>query len=95
MNPEYYKCITSSTIDSFTVGKIYKIRNPNNLEDEYNFINDNGKRDGYSGTNFRHFKPSTKEAFDLQESKIITPKKKRSRESMKYLIPILNNLDNE
>lgn len=62
--PEYYECVKTSC--SFTKGKIYKIINPNNLEDVYNFLDNKGVQNGYAGNNHENFKPSTKEAFDLQ-----------------------------
>ena len=63
---EYYEFVGPPNRE-FTVGKIYKIRNPNNLEAFGNFINDKGEEDGWSGTNYEKFKPSTKEFFDKQE----------------------------
>ena len=63
--PEYYECINRGYA-SFTVGKIYKIRNPLNLEDDGNFIDDSGRCNGWCGYNYEHFKPSTKSAYDAQ-----------------------------
>jgi predicted transcriptional regulator len=66
--PEYYKFIGNNS--SFTKGKIYKIKNPTNLEAEHNFIDDLNRPNGWGGyneCNHKYFKPSTKEAFDLQE----------------------------
>ena len=63
--PEYYEFIGNNSF--FTKGKIYKIKNPTNLEAEYNFIDDQNKPNGWGGYNHKYFKPSTKEAFDLQE----------------------------
>ncbi len=64
-HPEYYECY-KTTSDSFSIGKIYKIINPRKLNDYSNFIDNFGKTNGYSGQNEQYFKPSTKEAFDLQ-----------------------------
>lgn len=55
--PEYYECIKTSDPRIFTVGELYKINNPNNLEDAYNFTNNNGIQDGWSGANYKYFKP--------------------------------------
>ena len=66
--PEYYEFIGNNS--SFTKGKIYKIKNPTNLEAKHNFIDDRGVKNGWGGVigcNHKYFKPSTKEAFDLQE----------------------------
>jgi hypothetical protein len=35
--PEYYECVMSNSKD-FIIGKVYKIVNPKNLEDLWNFI---------------------------------------------------------
>jgi len=58
--PEYYECIRTSDPKLFTVGKLYKINNPNNLEDVCNFINNNGVYDGWSGVNYKYFSPVLK-----------------------------------
>jgi hypothetical protein len=65
--PEYYEYV-GNTVNSFTKGKIYKINYPNDLEAEGNFIDNNGYTDGFSGSNYEKFKPSTKEAFLLQQN---------------------------
>lgn len=65
----YYKFIGRSDI-YFTEGKIYKIRNPKDLEAKENFIDDMGNLNGFSDLNYKFFKPSTQQAFDLQEGKI-------------------------
>lgn len=65
---EYYECI-KSTSDNFTIGRIYKIkiRNPLNLEDYHNFIDDRGKYNGFSDNNYKYFTPSTEEKWFKQE----------------------------
>jgi hypothetical protein len=59
----------------FTKGKIYKIKNPNNINDYYNFIDDEGDSNGFTekqGNNTSNFKPSTEEAYcEQQNNKII------------------------
>ncbi len=67
-HPEYYE-YTGAEVKSknFTVGKIYKIKNPSRLEKMGNFIDDTGNENGFGGTNYENFKPSTKEAFEIQE----------------------------
>jgi len=69
--PEYYECFEATRGSGFTAGKIYKIRNPNNLEDYENFIDDIGEPSGWCCTNYKHFRPSTKEAFDRQQNKVM------------------------
>ena len=66
--PEYYEFIGENG-SNFTKGKIYKIRNLNNLENEANFIDDKGDKNRFSGVNYKHFKPSTLEAYTKQEWK--------------------------
>ncbi len=66
--PEYYELIVASSTN-FTQGKIYKIIDPVNINKMSNFIDDKNNRNGFARDNFVKFKPSTKEAFDLQESK--------------------------
>jgi hypothetical protein len=65
--PEYYEYIGKIDND-FTQGKIYKIRNPKDIEAEGNFNDNYGKLNGFSGSNYEKFKPSTKEAFLLQQN---------------------------
>lgn len=76
--PEYYKYIGGND-DSFTKNKIYKYLNPNNLEANYNFIDNKNTPNGWGGSNNKKFKPSTKEAYDAQfivkEPKFILPEK--------------------
>jgi hypothetical protein len=87
---EYYECVESQEVDCFTIGKIYKIKNPKNLEDAVNFIDDRGHANGWCGFNHKHFKPSTLEAFNLQES--IKPKKIK-KNTLLYLIKFLSKLN--
>jgi len=66
---EYYKCIdNSNSEDCFTLNKIYKIRNPENLEEIGNFIDDNGAYNGWSGNNYKHFEPSTEYEYNEQNN---------------------------
>lgn len=53
---EYYECIASD-LNGFTLGKKYKIINPNNIEDICNFIDDNSDPNGFSGRNYKYFIP--------------------------------------
>jgi len=66
--PEYYEYIGETNANSaeFIKGKTYKIVNKNNLEATFNFIDEKGKANGWCGTNWKRFKPSTKEAYDAQ-----------------------------
>jgi hypothetical protein len=79
--PEYYEYIgeTNSYNTEFIKGRIYKIVNKNNLEVPFNFINEKGKANGWSGTNYKRFTPSTKEAYDAQfvvkEPEFVLPEK--------------------
>lgn len=66
--PEYYECIEGNCVE-FTKGRIYKIVNSKNLEDVCNFVDNQGKKDGWAEDNYNHFKPSTKEAYDAQFKK--------------------------
>ena len=52
--------------DGFTFGRIYKCLDSSNLEAACNFIDDYGKKNGFSELNHTYFQPSTKEAFDTQ-----------------------------
>jgi hypothetical protein len=65
--PEYYEFV-DDTRNSFTKGKIYKVRNPKDIEAGENFIDDNGITNGFSGNNAKYFKPSTEQAFLAQQS---------------------------
>jgi hypothetical protein len=51
----YYEYIGENDLN-FTKGKHYKINNPNNLEDSFNFIDDKGKDNGHTGENYKYFK---------------------------------------
>ncbi len=86
---EYYECFHTTDTDCFTFGKIYKCLNPQNLESVSNFIDDNGKTNGWCGNNYKHFRPSTLEAFLLQENIISIIKK----ENLSYLIKFLSKLN--
>lgn len=54
---KYYKCIKTNCLTSFTVGKIYEINVIDNLKASCNFIDDNGKPNGYSSYNYKYFEP--------------------------------------
>ena len=89
--PEYYKCIKCTDSDaSFTRNKIYKIVNPEDLEDISNFIDDNGACNGWAGNNHEHFEPSTIEEWNIQEGIYTKPK---VEEDYSYLIPLLTKLN--
>ncbi len=64
--PEYYEYVKTNN-SSFTKGKIYKIRNPKNIEAYENFIDNDGEPNGFSGENTQYFKASTEEAFLAQQ----------------------------
>lgn len=83
MNPKYYRCI-KSTVPDFTVDKIYQIINPDNLEDTFNFIDNEGQKSGWCGSNYEHFTPVTELEWNLQEG-IIT---KVDKEDYSYLIEL-------
>ena len=89
---EYYECFHTTDTNCFTFGKIYKCLNSQNLEDVGNFIDDKGDRNGWGGSNYKHFKPSTLEAFNIQEC-IIFKRKKTKKENLSYLIKFLNKLN--
>lgn len=79
--PEYYEYIgrTNAHSAEFIKGKTYKIVNKNNLEAAFNFINEKGIANGCSGSNWKYFKPSTKEAYEAQfvvKEKLQEPKDK-------------------
>jgi hypothetical protein len=76
MKPEYYKFIKETTIKSFTQYKIYKIKNPDNLNHYENFINDERRANGLSPENDKCFEPATKEEYLIQEG--IIPKQKQN-----------------
>ena len=65
--PEYYKCFSGDEDGDgfFTTGKIYKIKNPEYLEEMENFIDDKGQSNGWGGTNYKHFEPSTIEEWNI------------------------------
>ena len=64
----------------------------NNMKHGYQFglINNKGEKNGWCGSNHKHFKPSTLEAFNLQQG--ITPKKIK-KENLSYLIKLLKKLN--
>jgi hypothetical protein len=71
--PEYYEFIGDGSM-SFSKGKIYKIINPKDINDEGNFIDNSGTPNGFSPKNKEKFKPSTEEAFLAQQG--LVPKSK-------------------
>jgi len=85
--PEYYEFIGDAK--AFTKGKIYKIKNPSNLEDKGNFIDDEGFVNGYAEDNYKKFKPSTEEAFLVQEG--ITPKPNQDKGVMTVNVGYIYN----
>ena len=87
---EYYKCIdTNGSEDCFTLNKIYKIINPKDLEDIGNFIDDKGATNGWSGSNYRHFEPSTE--YEYNEQNNISNKEKDVDYS--YLISLFDKFN--
>ena len=68
-NQKYYECIRTSTCNSFTKGKIYSIINADDLEAEFNFIDNFYEPNGFGGVNHNYFKPSTLKAYLTQEEK--------------------------
>lgn len=96
IKPEYYRCISATygasnklNYGNFTEGTIYQIINSDNLEATSNFIANDGRGDGWSGNNYKHFTPVTELDWNLQEG-IIT---KIVSEDYSYLIPILKQLN--
>lgn len=63
--PEFYEYIGRNKLE-FTNGKIYKCLNPNDLNVPRNFIDDNGKENGFSDKNYKYFIPSTEDAYISQ-----------------------------
>ena len=90
--PEYYKCFSGDEDGDgfFTTGKIYKIKNPEYLEEMENFIDDKGQSNGWGGTNYKHFEPSTIEEWNIQEGIYTKPE---AEEDYLYLIPLLTKLN--
>ena len=87
---EYYKCINANSVENcFTLNKIYKIRNPEDLEHIANFIDDNGAQNGWSGNNYKHFEPSTE--YEYNEQNNISNKKKDVDYS--YLISLFDKFN--
>jgi hypothetical protein len=66
-NPLFYE-FTGAGGTSFTKGKIYKIIDPTNLAGGENFIDNNGRSNGFGSSNKDFFMPSTEEAFLAQQS---------------------------
>lgn len=89
IKPKYYKCVELNAEENFTYDKIYRIINPDNLNDYGNFIDNKGKRNGFAPNNEKSFTPVTELEWNLQEG-IIT---KIVSEDYSYLIPILKQLD--
>ena len=87
--PKYYKCIESKEPNQFTVNKIYKITNPDYLNNYENFIDDNGKPNGFAPYNDRYMTPVTELEWNLQEG-ITTPVS--NEQNYDYLGPILEKL---
>ena len=80
----------SGSDEGFTIGKIYKIKNPEDFEKTENFIDDNGEENGWGGANYKHFEPSTIEEWNIQEGIYIKPE---AEEDYLYLIPLLTKLN--
>lgn len=85
--PLYYECIKTSTCESFTKGKIYKIIDANDLEARCNFIDNFYEPNGFSELNHKYFKPSTLNKYLIQEGKLeeIKLKKKAIEEKIKKI----------
>jgi hypothetical protein len=71
-HPDYYQFSGKNSV--FTNGKIYKIQNPEDIEEKGNFIDDNGVKNGFGSRNVNYFTPSTEEAFLAQQSGVATSK---------------------
>lgn len=84
--PEYYQYIGYS--DNFTIDKIYKIIHKDTLNVSKNFVDDHGRLNGHGSNNHKCFKPSTKEAFELQEAKNNKPNpiKEESNPTEMYIV---------
>lgn len=81
----YYKFISRKHANIFTFNKIYKIRDPANLEKFGNFIDDNGHENGFMPTNHLYFEPSTEMEWWIQEGIKINS-------NTNYLIKLLKKL---
>ena len=66
IKPLYYRYIEENGY-GFTKNKIYKIKNPNNLESFSNFLDDKGSWSGWSGENYKKFVPATEQEWNTQE----------------------------
>ena len=64
--PEYYEFVGAGGV-SFTKGKIYKVRNPKNLDASENFIDNDGYKNGFGNENSKMFIPSTEKAYLEQQ----------------------------
>lgn len=90
MKPEYYKCINDGGWpNKFTLNKIYKINNPDDLEAGCNFKDNLGINNGWTMANYKHFEPSTKEEYFIQEGLIL-----KQEQNYDYLVEFLtrNNI---
>lgn len=85
--PTYYMYTGPGGVSSgFTKYKIYKVRNPLNLEEERNFIDNRGIQNGFSPLNSEYFKPVTELEWLMQHG--IIPVKS----SIHKLSDLLTNL---
>jgi len=83
----YYKYRGSSN-QSFTISKIYKLRDSHSLDSTFAFIDDSGRNNGWGGSNEDYFSPSTEAEFDAQElefkkKELLEEAKSKYKEGMK------------
>jgi hypothetical protein len=82
-NKKYYECLRTSTCESFTKGKIYRIIDADNFEAEMNFIDNFHEPNGFGGINHKYFKPSTFNKYMIQERNLRELKSKEIKEEVK------------
>ena len=80
-----YRCLKGDYINSFTVGKIYQLREGKKLNDSKAFIDNFGDENGFGGENHEHFEPVYEEVnYELPEKWYV----KGGIELSKYFIEI-------
>lgn len=95
IHSKYYKFVNSSNgrgvagcgrLGSvFSLNKIYKINNPENLNLYSNFIDNTGTLNGFSSSNHKYFEPSTEEEYCIQEGIPFVNKDQKKSENYDYL----------
>lgn len=94
IHPKYYKFLNSPngrgsvewySGSAFSLNKIYKINNPENLNLHSNFIDNTGTLNGFSSSNHKYFEPSTEEEYCIQEGIPFVNKDQKKSENYDYL----------